>query len=353
MEVLQLYAKGGDDGPELNRATRISNAWEMAKLVRNSLAQGRHVICVRSTLFFILLHYLSKGQTGDYNSLPTSLPMQLIIGHASLTDAWAATHPQPPSDPPRRNEIGAAASAVTLWGITADSPLNSWSQGKPLEGIARKWLGKRLDYILFRSPKPHGGPCMDVQETKVVFTEKVPGQNYSYSDHFGLEAVFTIKSAEQPGPSLSAVHTPPVMNRVISGLPPNRAASVIEERTAKGATEMSGEALLTALGALTHEYRSSQATTQTQLAYFYIAVAVLVLVLAGSPYLTLKSWVPPAAATLAGLATWAGTTFLYIGFIFGKWERNMLTNIIEEMETLKDTVERRSLARSPGDHFVL
>ena len=280
--------------------------------------------------------------------------MQLIINHANLTDAWAATHPQPPSDPPRRNEIGAAARAIDLWGITADSPLNSWSQGKPLEGIARKWLGKRLDYILFRSPKPHGGPYLGVQESKVVFTEKVPVQGYSYSDHFGLEAVFAIKRAEQSGPSLSAVHNPQAVNSVISGLPPTQAASVIEERMVRGATEMSGEALLTAIGALTHEYRSSQARTQAQIAYFYIAVAVLVLVLAGSSYITCRSWVPPVSAAFAALATWAGTTFLYIGFIFGKWERNVLTNIIEEMETLKDTVERRSLARSPsGVHVVL
>src|SRR5258706_8245201 len=51
----QFCAIGADEGPELNRATRISNAWEMAKLVRNSLAQGGHVICVRFTLFSILV----------------------------------------------------------------------------------------------------------------------------------------------------------------------------------------------------------------------------------------------------------------------------------------------------------
>ena len=280
--------------------------------------------------------------------------MELIIGHGNLIDAWAATHPRPPHDPPRRSEIGAAARAVDLWGITADSPLNSWSQGKPLEGIAKKWLGKRLDYILFRSPKPHGGPHLDVHETNVVFTEKVPGKDYSYSDHFGLEAVFAIKRAEQSGPSLSAVHNPSAINRVTSGLPPDNAASANEERTVRSATEMSGEALLTAIGALTHEYRSSQSRTRAQLAYFYMAVTVLVLVLVCPPYITCKSWLPLVSATLAALATWAGSTFLYIGFIFGKWERNMLTNIIEEMETLKDTVERGSLARSvSGVHVVL
>lgn len=272
--------------------------------------------------------------------------MQLMIGHANLTDAWAATHPQPPFSPPRRNEIGAAARAIDLWGMTADSPLNSWSRGKPLSGIARKWLGKRLDYILFRSPNPHGGPQLDVQETKVVFTEMVPGHDFSYSDHFGLEAVFAIKRIEQSGSSPSAIHNPPAINSVISGLPPDKSTSVIEERMVTGATEMSGEALLTAVGALTHEYRLSQARTKTQLAYFYMAVIILVLVFTGSPYITCKSWVAPISAILAALATWAGTTFLYIGFIFGNWERSALTNIIEEMETLKDMVERRWLAGS-------
>lgn len=279
--------------------------------------------------------------------------MQLMIAHANLTDAWAATHPQPPFSPPRRNEIGAAVRAIDLWGMTADSPLNSWSRGKPLAGIARKWLGKRLDYILFRSPKPHEGPHLDVQETKVVFTEMVPGHDFSYSDHFGLEAVFAIKRAEQTGSSLSVIHNPPAINSVIGGFPPDRTTSGIEERMVRGATGMSGEALLTAVGALTHEYRLSQARAKTQLAYFYIAVIVLVLVFAGSPYITCKSWVAPISATLAALATWAGTTFLYNGFIFGNWERNTLTNIIEEMETLKDTVERRSLAgNTSGIHVV-
>jgi hypothetical protein len=120
----------------------------------------------------------------------------------------------------------------------------------------------------------------------------LPGRDYSYSDHFGLEGVFAIKRAEQSGPSLSVVHNPPAINSVIHGLPPDRAASVIEERMVREATEMSGEALLTAVGALTHEYRSSQARTQKQLAYFYMAVVVLVLVLAGSSYITCKSWVP-------------------------------------------------------------
>ena len=41
-----MYAKGGDDGPELQRAHRIVGAWELTKWVRQSAALGRHVILV-------------------------------------------------------------------------------------------------------------------------------------------------------------------------------------------------------------------------------------------------------------------------------------------------------------------
>ncbi|KAG8791977.1 phospholipase C type enzyme, partial [Serendipita sp. 399] len=39
-----FFAKGGEEGPEYWRAVRISNAWEMSKLVTAALGRGRHVI---------------------------------------------------------------------------------------------------------------------------------------------------------------------------------------------------------------------------------------------------------------------------------------------------------------------
>ncbi len=41
-----MYAKGGDDGPELERAHQIAGAWELTKWVHQSAALGRHVIVV-------------------------------------------------------------------------------------------------------------------------------------------------------------------------------------------------------------------------------------------------------------------------------------------------------------------
>ena len=43
----KLFAKGGEDGPEYNRAHRLVNAWEFAKLARQAADLGRYVIAVR------------------------------------------------------------------------------------------------------------------------------------------------------------------------------------------------------------------------------------------------------------------------------------------------------------------
>ena len=46
----QFFSEGGDDGPEYQRAHRLVNAWEFAKLVRYAARSGRHVVAV--CLFF-------------------------------------------------------------------------------------------------------------------------------------------------------------------------------------------------------------------------------------------------------------------------------------------------------------
>lgn len=43
---LQLFAKGGESGPEHHRAHRLVNAWEFAKLARTAAELGRYVVAV-------------------------------------------------------------------------------------------------------------------------------------------------------------------------------------------------------------------------------------------------------------------------------------------------------------------
>lgn len=265
--------------------------------------------------------------------------MELIITHANLTDSWAVTHPPAPSEAPRRPSRTAAAQAMHDFGHTADSPLNTWSHSKPLDAVARKWLGKRLDYVLFRSPRPHAGPSLDVHSTSIVFTHKVPGRDFSYSDHFGLEAIFHLRKGPTAATTSSSTH-----NLTMTEGTDNPGDAEEERAAIKAPTEMGEESLLTAIGAITHEYRLSQARTKLHFLYFTCSVAVLFVVLFGSAWLPASTWVPPISTLLGALATWAGTTSLYIGLIFGKWERNMMTNIISELETLRGTAARRTAA---------
>lgn len=57
LTLFQLYAKGGEDGPEYNRAHRLVNAWELAKLARQAAEVGKYVIAV---FLLPLLHSLSS-----------------------------------------------------------------------------------------------------------------------------------------------------------------------------------------------------------------------------------------------------------------------------------------------------
>jgi hypothetical protein len=127
--------------------------------------------------------------------------MTIIRDHAQLADAWVATRPAAPA-----GDAGSfdAREAIARFGVTADSPLNTYSAGKWLDEHAREFLGKRLDYVLFRAPAPsaaQGGarPALRATECRVVLTEHVPGAAFSHSDHFGLAATFAIAPAPAAG----------------------------------------------------------------------------------------------------------------------------------------------------------
>jgi sphingomyelin phosphodiesterase 2 len=44
--LTQLFAKGGEDGPEYRRAHRLVNAWEFSKIARLGAGLGRYIIAV-------------------------------------------------------------------------------------------------------------------------------------------------------------------------------------------------------------------------------------------------------------------------------------------------------------------
>ncbi|KAH9964174.1 inositol phosphophingolipids phospholipase C [Russula dissimulans] len=316
-----LFAKGGDRGPEHHRAHRLVNAWEFAKLAKQAAELGRYVIAL-----------------GDFNSSPTTLPMTVIRDHASLTDAWEATHP--PRSPIRRtsNIMPTPSQSIEVFGVTADSPLNTYSAGKRFDVITRAWKGKRLDYILFRDPAPPLTPAAPLPalvaaDARVLLTDPIPGLPFSYSDHFAVSATLEIKypdDGREPTACdnelrMAQKQTPPTISALSAPAPVQESARLAAE---------DANAVVRALMTC---HRYSRRRAKHLLFVFGLSLAVVVFLV------TTTSWYPPEGMPFVVLggaaATWLGTTMLYIGFVYGHWEINALMNVIEELELYRKSVE--------------
>ncbi|KAF9074925.1 Endonuclease/exonuclease/phosphatase [Rhodocollybia butyracea] len=289
-----LYAKGGEDGPEHNRAHRLVNAWEFAKLARRAAELGRYVIAA-----------------GDFNSIPTTLPMTVIREHANLKDSWLVTHPF--SNTPSEN-IPSPQEAIDDFGVTADSPVNTYSAGKGLDPTARKFCGKRLDYIFYRQPRSRNHaelPILHCKESRVVLTHEVPGTTFSFSDHFGLKSTLQIQT---PG-------APPYVHDAVFP-----------------SENISEACITTMIQALSACYRFSKFRAQKELALFVLCVMLLITIAIASVWF-FDPWINPIFIVFAIFLTWLGTTMLYEGFIYGQWECNALMNVVEELEMYKQGLE--------------
>jgi sphingomyelin phosphodiesterase 2 len=212
--------------------------------------------------------------------------------------------------------------AVHTFGITADSPSNTYSAGKPLDAYARQFSGKRLDYILYGAPAhplPSSRvPLLDPIRSDVVFTENVPGKPYSFSDHFGLEATFTIRLADgKPGDV-------------------NKTSGVVQTDPPPGLSDAS---VTTLIQALTASYRISRSNQRIYLVIFFVSLFVVIGLIIGSAW-SPHSWINPIFLVVTTVLAWLATTMLYAGFLYCNYEANTLDNIIEELELYRGTIRR-------------
>ena len=242
--------------------------------------------------------------------------MTIIRDHAALKDAWEFSHPSVSTS---SVDMTSPHEMITHFGITADSPVNSYSAGKPLDSHARKFLGKRLDYIFYREPTrlPQSTrPELSCSSAKVMFTDKVPGQHFSFSDHFGLEAtldihvpdgdnVYTSKSQSQPASYLTSAH------------------------------------ISTTIQALTSCYRFSRYRSRRELVVFWLCMLLLFTFIIGSEWLP-RSWINPILLLFTVFVAWLATTMLYEGLLYGWWELNALMNVIEELEIHQKYIDGRT-----------
>ena len=264
--------------------------------------------------------------------------MAVIRDHASLSDAWEATHPPPSPTLAASISMPSPSQAVEMFGVTADSPLNTYTAGKYLDVHARALQGKRLDYIFFRDPAPPLAPVAPLprlvaDSARVLLTDSIPGLPFSYSDHFGVAATLRIEHPDEVCDSTmndnelrtAQKQTPPTISALSAPAPVQVAARL----AAADANAI--------LGALTTCYQYSRTRAKRHLFIFGLCVGTLTFLV------TTTRWFPPGATPFVVLggaaATWLGTTMLYVGFVYGRWEGNALMNVIEEFELYRKSVE--------------
>ncbi|KAG9070828.1 phospholipase C type enzyme [Linnemannia hyalina] len=163
---------------------RVSQAWEMSKLLRQSTGLGRRVLAL-----------------GDFNSTPRSLAVALLTRLGGATDSWGSIHPLPQTIP---NNLTPEQGVAHL-GISCDSPLNTWTKdSKWVNEISRDPIGERLDYIFFNASSEF--KCLG---SDVVLQEKVPGVGggsnvpwVNVSDHYAVHSVFSVKKVAPTAPRI-------------------------------------------------------------------------------------------------------------------------------------------------------
>ena len=248
--------------------------------------------------------------------------MNVIRSHAGLSDSWSVSHSHIP--PP--TGMISPLDGVEKYGVTADSPLNSYRDSVPSgSAVVRMFQGKRLDYILFRQPsRISDNPDafrLTCSNSKVIFTDPIPGNICSYSDHFGMEATLIIIAPKAQGD-------------VATG---NTASKDTEAPWADTPFEMSSGTISEILGALQASYRISQDRSRRELTVFSLGILLLSGLIIGSAWVPWP-WVNSILVLFTIFIAWLTTTMLYEGFIFGNWERRALQNVVEELEIHKSVL---------------
>ncbi|BEI96624.1 hypothetical protein CcaverHIS631_0202130 [Cutaneotrichosporon cavernicola] len=296
----------GEGGPDTVQAHRMAQAWQLATEVRRGTRGGRYVFAM-----------------GDFNSQPWSIPIALLRGYGGLRDSFLEAHPTA-NDP---SPAGITATqALESAGMTCDSTLNTWSQGKPIPAHVTAAGGKRLDYI-FYTPSAHetGLRC---SSSKVVLTEHVPGREMSISDHFGLSSTFILSDeVHRPTPASQA----PLLldsESETSVIHPTPGGSVYELRRADSASDGAVRAALATIRAYGRLARQRTLRFTALMVACIIAAVGLAVGSAWQP----KPWIQPIFTLLAFALGAFGATMLYVGWLWGRWERGLLDEVTDEME---------------------
>ena len=122
---------------------------------------------------------------GDFNTEPNSLPYEMLSKLPQLKDAWKVWN----------------GDNTTNKGCTSETPNNSFTPAPKQKSCCRndpeavvEDEGKRIDYIMYGD-----GPRSKVTLTNCSFPlpDRVPGKEFSFSDHEAIDAEFILKRITQ------------------------------------------------------------------------------------------------------------------------------------------------------------
>jgi sphingomyelin phosphodiesterase 2 len=81
-----------------------------------------------------------------------------------------------------------------------------------------------------------------------------------------------------------------------------------------------------------HRYVQLTSKTSNRQLWYFAASVVFAIALTVSSAWQPKSWIQPIWTLLGVAAGAVGATMLYVGFVRGHWESNLLKELVEEME---------------------
>jgi sphingomyelin phosphodiesterase 2 len=259
--------------------------------LRASVQRGTVAIGVFFPEFVVV-----NQKVGDFNAQPGSLAHRLITIHGLVSDSWLAVHPDsPPRSASSHISNLSDHDKIRLLGVTCDSQLNTW-RAYDLKKDMDDPSPKRLDYVFVNQDR------VQVQDSTVVFTERVPHLDCSYSDHFGISVKLQLRKQVKDGSETAFSDEGALSHATFDFI------DRISEQY------------------LAREIRHSRWRNR----HFIASVLVFIGLLIG------QWWVKPnyghfIILLVAVVVMVTGTVDGLIGFIFGRWEIRALREFISEV----------------------
>ncbi|CEP15902.1 hypothetical protein [Parasitella parasitica] len=319
MDVYTTHLQAGYGNHDDYEAQRITECWQIANSVRSSAGQGRHVILA-----------------GDFNSIPTSYCYRILKDHAFMTDSWFEMHTNTMADSLdrlERNQL-TASECIQLFGITCDSPLDTWSKHLLQQQPYAKDIGDRLDYIFYRRT-----PEITCQQSRVTFEEYIPDTQMSFSDHFAVHSIFTISAKANSAFENDYAPVPKQISRPdYTRLQPDTLHSIIHilERDLLKATSTANGLLF--LFGLSNIIAFGLYASQIAVPFYFVnqpQIAVISSVICGF-FIIVFSVISIVS--------------LIVGFVFGRNEQRSLRQYLIDinvcLDNLQETTRRESITAS-------